>query len=112
MADPVGTASTKLPYHRRREPRAAPGAFSGAGDAGCCVGGAATEPASGERVRLALDHTEGAARLLEAAFVSVVEENELFMPAVEQLYAALEEAEVSAAVLEARLSQGQRRGEL
>ena len=70
-----------------------------------------SEPAPGERARLALDHTEGAARLLEDAFVSVIGENELFMPAVEQLYAALQEAEASVTVLEARLSWGHRREE-
>lgn len=38
----------------------------------------------------------------------MIEENELFMPAVERLYAALREAEASAAVLEleARLLWG------
>lgn len=104
MADPMYKASTKLP--RRRETRADPGGPSGAGDGGLCVGGAASEPAPGERMRLALDDTGSAARLLEDAFVSTVEEDELFMPAVEQLYAALQEADASVTVLEARLSRG------
>ncbi len=110
MVGPVGRASAKLPYHRRRETRAASGVPSVARDAGWCVGGAASEPAPGERTRLALDDTESAARLLEDAFVYAVGENELFMPAVEQLYAALQKAEVSVSVLEARLSQGHGRG--
>ena len=109
MAAPVGTASTKLPHHRRRETRAASGAPLLAGGAGCCAGGAASsDPASGERARLALDGAESAARLLEDAFVSIVEENELSMPAVEQLYVALQEVEVT--VLEVRLPRGHRRG--
>ena len=111
MADPTGTASTKLPYHRRRETRTPSGAPSGAGGAGFCVGGdASSEPAPGERARLALDDAGSAARLLEEAFVSMVEENELSMPAVEQLYAALQEAEASVAVLEARVPRGHIRG--
>ena len=108
MADPAGTASTKLLHHRRRETRTPSGVPSVAGGAGCRVGGAAPEPATGERARLALDDAGSAARLLEDAFVSLVEENELSMPAVEQLYAALQEAEV--AVLEARLPRGRRPG--
>lgn len=107
MTDPVDTVSTKLRHHRRRETRAASGVPSGAEGTSCCVGGAASEPAPGDRSRLALDDTESAVRLLESAFVSAVEENELFMPAVEQLYAALQEAEVSAAML--RFSRGQQR---
>lgn len=110
VADLVCTAATKLPHHRRRETRAASSVSSGARDAGCCVGGAASEPAPEERTRLALDDPESAARQLEDTFVYAVEENELFMPAVEQLYAALQKAEVSVTVLEARLSQGHRRG--
>ena len=109
MADSVDTVSTKLRHHRRRETRSASGVPSGAEGAGCCVGGEASEPAPGERARHALDRTESAARLLEYAFVSTVEENELFMPAVEKLYAALQEAEASVTVLEARLPQGQQR---
>ena len=77
MADPVGTASTKLPHHRHRETRAALGVPSVAEDA------AASHAAFGERAHFALDDTESAARLLEDAFVSLVEENELSMPAVE-----------------------------
>ena len=110
MADPADTASTKSPHHRRRETRAASGVPSGAGGAGCRAGGAAWEPAHGERARLALDDTGSAARLLEGAFVSMVEENELSMPAVEQLYAALQEAEAAVTVLEARLPRDHRRG--
>jgi hypothetical protein len=56
-----------------------------------------------------LDETQSAARLLEDAFVSMVEENGLYMPAVEQLYAALQEVEVTVTVLEARLPRGHRR---
>lgn len=111
MADPAGTASTKLPHHRRRETRTPSGVPTVAGGAGFCAGGAASSgPAPGERARLALDDAESAARLLEEAFVSMVEENELSMPAVEQLYAALQEAEASVAVLEARLPRSHRRG--
>ena len=55
-----------------------------------------------------MDGAESAARLLEDAFVSIVEENELSMPAVEQLYVALQEVEVT--VLEVRLPRGHRRG--
>ena len=54
-------------------------------------------------MRRTLYHTERAARLLEGAFVSIIEENELFVLAAERLYAALQEAEASAALLEARL---------
>lgn len=110
MTDPASTASTKLSHHRHRENRAS-GAPPVAGGAGRRVGGsAASDPAPGERARLALDDTESAARLLEGAFVSMVGENELSMPAVEQLYAALGEAEAAVTVLEARLSLGHRRG--
>ena len=109
MADPAGTASTKLPHHRHRENRAS-GAPPVAGGAGRRVGGATSDPAPGERARLALDDTESAARLLEGAFVSMIEENELSMPAVGQLYAALQEAEVAVTVLEARLPLGHRHG--
>lgn len=70
-----------------------------------------SEPARGERARLALDDAQSAARLLEGAFVSAVEENELFMPAVEQLYVAQQEAEASVTVLEAWLPRGHRRGD-
>ena len=110
MTDPASTASTKLPHHPSRETRSAAGAPPGAGGAGCRAGGAAREPARGERARPALDDTGSAARLLEGAFVSMVEENELSMPAVEQLYAALEETEAAVTVLEARLPRGHRRG--
>ena len=111
MADPVGTASRRLPHHRRRETRAASGVPSAAGGAGCRVGGgASSEPAPGERARLALNGAESAARLLEEAFVSMVGEDELSLPAVEQLYAALQEAEAAVGVLEARIPRGHRRG--
>ena len=110
VADSMDTIATRVPHQCRREIRTASGVLSGAGGAGCCVGRAASEPAPGERARLAGDDTESAARLLEYAFVSTVEVNELFMPAVEQLYAALQEAEASAAMLEARFSRGHRRG--
>ena len=110
MADPAGTASTESPHPRRRETRAASGVPSGAGGAGGRAGGAAWEPGGGERARLALDDTGSAARLLEDAFVSVVEEDELSVPAAEQLYAALQEAEAAVGVLEARLPRGHRGG--
>ena len=111
MADPVGPAPTKSPHHRRRETRSASGLPSAARGAGCRVGGgASSEPPPGERARLALDDVEGAARLLEEAFVSMIEEDELFMPAVGRLYAALQEAETAVGVLEARLPQAHRRG--
>ncbi len=111
MADPVDTTSTKLPHHRRRETRSASGVPSRAGGAGCCGGGAASELAPGKRAHLALDDPEKSTWLLEEAFLLMVEENELFMPAVEQLYAAVQEAEASVTVLEARRPQGhQRRG--
>lgn len=60
---------------------------------------------------LALDRTEKAAWLLEEAFLSAVGEDELFTPAVEQHYAALQQAEASASALEARLLLSHRRGE-
>ncbi len=43
-----------------------------------------------------LDQTERAARLLERAFASMVEQEELCMPALERLYAALRETEEAA----------------
>lgn len=111
MADTADAASTKSPHHCRRETRAASGVPSVAQGAGCRVGGgASSEPAPGERARLALDDAESAARLLEDAFVSMVEEDELSMPAVERLYAALQEAEAAVGVLEARLPRVPRAG--
>ena len=112
MADPADAASTKSPHHRRRETRAASGVPSAAQGAGCRVGGgASSEAAPGERARLALDAAESAARLLEDAFVSMVEENELSMPALGRLHAALQEAEAAVGVLEARLPRGHRHGD-
>ena len=43
-----------------------------------------------------LDQTDRAARLLERAFVSMVEQEELCMPALERLYTALRETEEAA----------------
>lgn len=74
------------------------------------MGVAVADPADEERVRFALDCTERAVRLLEAAFSFAVGENRLSMPAVERYYAALVQAEASAAALEARLlMRGHRR---
>lgn len=103
MIDPAGKASTELESQRRLEVQAASSFPPRVRRLDSCVGVAASDMADEERGRLALDRTEKAARLLEEAFLFVVGENELFMPAVEQHYAALQEAEASAAVLEARL---------
>lgn len=75
------------------------------------VGATASEYLREERAPRALHQTKEATRLLERAFVSLVEENELSMPAVERLYAALEEAEASVAALEARRPRSRQRGE-
>ena len=72
---------------------------------GSSLGRATPEPTREERMRRTLCHTDRAARLLEEAFLSMIEENELFVLAVERLYVALHEAEASAALLEARLLQ-------
>lgn len=59
------------------------------GSAGFSTGGATPEPTHEERMHRTLGHTQRAARLFEEDFASVIEENELLVPAAEQLYAAL-----------------------
>ena len=103
MEDSASRARARWGKHRRSEVPAAAGFIPGARDPGSSVEGATPEPTREERMRRTLYHTERAARLLEGAFVSIIEENELFVLAAERLYAALQEAEASAALLEARL---------
>lgn len=91
MIDPAGNALTKSESQRRPEPQAASGFPPRVRRPDSSVGVAASGLTDEERVRLALDRTK-AARLLEAAFLFAVGENELFTPAVEQHYAALQEA--------------------
>ena len=110
VEDPLSKARARCGERRRCEAPAASGFVPGAQGPGSSVGGATPEPAREERTRRTLGHTERAARLLEGAFASMIEENELFMPAVERLYAALQEAEASAAVLELELEAPLLRG--
>lgn len=111
MTDPAGKALTKLESQRRPEAQAASGFPPVARRPDSYVSVAASDLADEERVRLALDRTEKAARLLEAAFLFAIGENELLTPAVEQHYAALQQAEASAVALEAQLLRSHRRGE-
>lgn len=109
MGDPTDKASMRLEGQRRHEAQAACGFPPRARRPDSCVSVAVSDPADEERVRLALGRTEKAARLLEEAFLFVVGENELFTSTLEQHYAALLQAEVSEAALEARLMWGHRR---
>lgn len=62
---------------------------------GLLVGTGAYEPAREKRARLAPDQAE-------RAFVSMIEQEELSMPALERLYAVLRETEATAAGIETR----------
>ncbi len=110
MIDPAGNALTKSESQRRPEPQAASGFPPRVRRPDSSVGVAASGLADEERARLALDHGEGRAAPRGGLLVRG-RENELFTPAVEQHYAALQEAEASAAALEAQLLWSHQRGE-
>lgn len=68
------------------------------------------EPAREEGVSRALELTGRATRLLGWAFVSMIEQEELSMPALERLYAALQETEAAAVAIEETRSKKPRHG--
>lgn len=103
MVDTVGKRRARRRGHRHGVYPVASGIPAEGPGAGSPVGARTPEPACEKGTHRALNEAGHAAWLLERAFVSMIEQEELSMPALGQIYAALREAEASVVAIEARL---------